>query len=91
MMNPPSVQHQGARVPWRPIIKSEKARRRIEKFCGGLFLPTEIIKKENTVRSEGVFAKTSATNQTQAVRLRLCGKLFCFCGGYEVIFMDTRV
>lgn len=23
MMNPPSVQHQGARVPWRPIIKSE--------------------------------------------------------------------
>ena len=72
-------------------IARQRARRRIEKFCGGLFLPTEIIKKENTVRSEGVFAKTSATNQTQAVRLRLCGKLFCFCGGYEVIFMDARV
>ena len=23
MMNLPSVQHQGARVPWRPIIKNE--------------------------------------------------------------------
>lgn len=32
-----------------------------------------------------------ANNRTQAVRLRLCGKLFCFLWGYEVIFIDTRV
>ena len=32
-----------------------------------------------------------ANNRTQAVRLRLCGKLFCFLWGYEAIFIDTRV
>ena len=38
----------------------------LKNSAAGFFLPTEIIKKENTVKSEGVSAKTSATNQTQA-------------------------
>ena len=46
----------------------------LKNSVAGFFLPTEIIKKENTVKSEGVSAKTSATNQTQAVCLRLCGQ-----------------
>lgn len=50
----------------------------LKNSAAGFFLPTEIIRKKNAVKSEGASAKTSATDQTQAVCLRLCGQGFCF-------------
>ena len=63
----------------------------MRKFCGRFSLAGKEEIRSKTHNMRLCSAKMCTTNQTQTVCLRLCGELFCFCRGYEVIFMDTRV